>query len=453
MIRACPIVYNPGEITIEEWVYREYGTLSAYGIDEPLYEFSPNKFEKNTLGLNYLSKSIYKNFPATAISIIERVSELLFNKLLDTLCNEFSNLFLDSSLSAVIINRFSQDEFDEVFKKLFKLWKEGLASEKLPIQLFNIEGNPIQRKLIMPWLYTPVPTNMIIEVIQLVKNFQSSYSTCITVVDRHNAIESLRAKIGLISRQFFLGHRKDILSGTYTPLAGEPIQNSIESEVLDLGWLNTIKKEAELATNIQFGNEKVLLASLFEKGRTLHKGYLDLSPIHQNEVLNIANKEAIIREANTILNPLAEILAILIPWEKSESELKGLYLLLVKKNRILTGVASFKKFRTHFCYPDYISHGAIPKFVLCGHVKIYEIYKIVEALDRAEYIDVSEFEGRGDDPYCYLISNHFCRVVGKELTYKSVKQSIKNGKQNNRSFLKGILEQILNKKLHALIEA
>ncbi len=165
MIRTCPIVYYPGEITIEEWVYREYGTLSAYGVDEPLYEFSPTKFEKNTLGLSYLSKSIYKNFPATAIGIIERVSELLFDKLLDTLCNEFSNLFLDSSLSVVIMDRFSQDEFDEVFEKLFRLWKEGLASEKLPIQLFNMEENPIRRKLIIPWLYTPVPTNMIIVVI------------------------------------------------------------------------------------------------------------------------------------------------------------------------------------------------------------------------------------------------------------------------------------------------
>lgn len=434
MDQDCPITYSPGPVVAREMALARFAKFEKFGLTASLLEIESTMITKELMSI----------FPQFTIRILsERKLDIEKEVIEQHLCPRFTELFLYPDLRLDLIVGMTASQLSETLHNLFACWDQGYSEEAIhepPTQENRIR---LCRKLVFPWLYEEaIEPSMIMKVKSLFNSFATDYCQLENENQRKTALDALALKIGEIPRPYFERHTKSIFQGTYQAPAGEPFLGEIWRLVLEYSYISFLMKETKKIDLDQYIPENILQKELRKTGCT-PMTFLSLPERIKLETLAKAEKNYEVNQLHHFQEEYDELNRhALIPWMRSEKELKKLFDLLNTSGALRsTGYYTFKQ---HFLiYTMNISEFGPAKRQILWTDKFpyYCLIQMVEALEANGYIRTSIFPGRGRVKYFTLIKFHFRNPFGKNFSNDALRQS---DNKNNQNFDEEFLKKVLN---------
>lgn len=436
MDQDCPITYSPGPVVAREIASARFREFDKLEITAFLLEIGSTKITKELMSI----------FPQFTIRILsERKADIEKEVIEQHLCPRFTELFLYPDLRLDLIVGMTAAQFSETLHNLFSCWDQGYSEEAIhepPTQKNRIR---LCRKLVFPWLYEEaIEPSMIMKVKSLLNSFATDYCQLENENQRKTALDALALKIGEISRPYFERRTKSIFQGTYQAPAGEPFLGELWRLVLEYSHISFLMRETQKIDHDQYIPENILQKELRKTGCS-PMTFLSLPERIRLDTLAKAEKNY---EANQLHHFQEEYDELnrhaLIPWKRSEKELRKLFDLLNTSGALRsTGYYTFKQHFLIYTIDNPEFGPAKRKILWTDKFPYYCLVQMVEALEANGYIRMSIFPGRGRVKYFTLIKYHFLNPFGKNFSDEALRQSVnKKNEDDDEEFLKKVLNAI-----------
>jgi hypothetical protein len=432
----CPIIYSPGLVVARDLALERYKEFDKIEDTTLLFEIGSIKITKALI-------AVFPQFTKHVLS--ERMEDIEKEVIQKHLCSKFAALFLYSDLRDNLIMGIPENQMAGIFNDLFSHWEQGFSGELVPEPLTQINLTRQYRKLVFPWLYEKsITLGMIKKVKTLFSLFITSYFEIEDDIKRKIAVVALASKIEEIPRSYFERRTKSIFKGTYQAPAGESFLGGTWELVLEYSYLSFLLKETKKINHGQYISENMLQKEL-RKTNCTPNAFLNFS---DGIRIDILAKAEINYEVNKSFRSQEDLdeqnIHALIPWKKSEKELRKLFDLLNTSGALRsTGYYTFKQ---HFLIytMDNPEFGPVKRKILwTDKFPYYCLVQMVEALEANGYIGMSIFPGRGRVKYFSLIKYHFLNPFGKNFSDEALRQSVnKKSIDDDEEFLKKVLNAI-----------
>ena len=434
MDQDCPITYSPGLVVASEMALARYEEFEKLEITASLLEIESTKITKELI-------SIFPQFTKRVLS--ERKEDIKREVIEQHLCSRFAELFLYPDLRLDLIIGMTAAQLSENLDDLFTHWDQGYSGESIHEPPTQAYPTRLCRKLIFPWLYKgAIKPTMIMKVKTLFNSFATDYCQLENENQRKIALDALVSKIREIPRPYFERRTKSIFHGTYQAPAGESFMGEVWKLVLEYSYISFLEKETEKINHDQHMPENILQKELRKTGCTPNT-FLSLREEVRLDILAKAERNYEINKLHFFQEEYDELNKhALIPWKRSEKELRKLFDLLNTSGALKS--TGYYTFEQHFLIyaMDNPEFGPAKRQILwTDKFPFYCLFHMIEILEKKVYIGTSIFTGRGRVKYFNLIRNHFLNPSGKNFTNEALRQSVNKKKAGGED---EFIEKVLN---------
>lgn len=424
--------------TYDDAVKMAYGEINTVDLNTPLI--------KGT----FISKRLCSLFPRLASSQVQQLAAMAEDRLVRACGENFKGMVLPLPVHQKLYRTTSKEELTQITDSIRSALDRGCWDQYPNTPPFKISESWLKgyRKLLMPFTFKPIPSNLIDAVNKALNEMEDQILRFTEDQYQNHPADFFALNIMKIVEQYCQENLPCMVSAYPNFPDGKGASGSEWGPVLAIKWYAILQDHIRNIDETQYQKEQYLQQVLQQKAISVET----FMTLDIEKALDLQNEAELLYRQSLEKKPQTKTLdskyAKLVPWIRGEENFQALWKVLVELGYV-ENIGYQEIISNHFYLADKYSKNnrttTSPKIRWYGSLE--NLIRMIESLAASNIISVAPFEKKSGTQTAgninNLIESHFANSDGVDYKLDAIRKAAQRKKKPEAKIDKGFNGSVL----------